>query len=315
MLVSKRLAWALGMPLGLVCALAVAEPIVIEDHPLSTADAPATAAATAAKPPLTASPIADASPAPSNNNGNFELYQQVQELQQQVQGLQGVVDEQRHLIERLRNDNKSRYTDLDQRLNGLSDRMGQLQQAPAPAAGSGTPATTTPATAPQSSGNIDEEKKSYLAAYDIFRSQGPDKAIPPMLAFVGRYPNSIFTPNGYYWLGEFYLAATPSSLPEARRHFETVLSKYPESAKAPAALYKLGTIEDLQNHPDAAKKRMQELLQRFPGSPEAGLAQSYLNPAKATDTPAPAAASAPVTAKPATKPVARPPVKKKKTEG
>lgn len=274
MLPMQRLALALAI--GLCAGMASADPIVIEGS-LSGSDQPAKAAAATAAPPPNSPAASAPAPAAPVQNANWELYQQVQQLQDQVQQLQGQVEEQNHTIERLRSDDKSRYGDLDQRLNSLNDKFGQMQQNPAPTAGSaaaGTPNTPPPAP----SGNIDEEKKAYLAAYDVFRSQGPDKAIPPMLAFVGRYPASIFTPNAYYWLGEFYLAANPANMGEARRHFETVLSKYPDSPKAAAALYKLGTIADMQNRNDDAKKIMQDVLTRFPNSPEAALAQAYLNP-------------------------------------
>jgi tol-pal system protein YbgF len=263
--------------------VASADPIVIEDRSLSGSDQPAKSAVAVAAPAPNSAPPAVSTPAPTPaapaQNANWELYQQVQQLQDQVQQLQGTVEEQNHTIERLRSDDKSRYGDLDQRLNSLNDKFSQLQQNPAPAAASGAAASAAPTTPPPApSGNVDEEKKAYLAAYDVFRSQGPDKAIPPMLAFVGRYPGSIFTPNAYYWLGEFYLAANPANMAEARRHFETVLSKYPSSPKAAAALYKLGTIADMQNRNDDAKKIMQDVLTRFPSSPEAALAQAYLTP-------------------------------------
>jgi len=282
MLSQQRLALAIGMVLCLaVSSPASADPIVIEDHPLSTADAPPP------PPPVpvdnTPPPAAAVAPATPASNATWQLYQQVQQLQDQVQQLQGTVEEQNHTIEKLRSDDKSRYSDLDQRLNTLSDKLSQQQAAPAAMATSTAPAA---ASAPSPSGNIDEEKKAYLGAYDVFRTQGPDQAIPPMLAFVGRYPNSIFTPNAYYWLGEFYLAASPANLAEAKRQFEAVLSKYPDSPKAPAALYKLGTIADMQNHTADARKLMQQVLTQFPSSHEAVLAQTYLNPP--ADPPKPA---------------------------
>lgn len=293
MLRKTRLAVAVGTILTLGIALpALAEGgIVVEELPLSGSKVETQAIPKPGK--IESAPIdSNGSTATASGTGGgdtssnprWELYQQVQELQDQVQKLQGTVEEQNHTIERMRSDQKARYTDLDQRLNTLNDRVTQLQQAPAQQA----PAASTSAPAENSeppSANIEEEKKSYLAAYEVFRSQGADKAIPPMLTFVSRYPKSTFAPNAYYWLGEFYLAATPADLASARKNFETVLSG-PNNSKVPAALYKLGTIADLQKKPDEAKKRMQDVLTRFPGSPEAALAKAYLNP-PADDTPAP----------------------------
>lgn len=269
--------------------------IIIEDRPLSS-PAPVSKPASVASTPVSAAAtskvvVSEGAVAPAENAGssNWETYNQVQQLQQEVEQLRGTLEEQSHLIEKLQNDLRTRYTDLDQRLAAQQEQLKQAASTAAPA----TAAASDNAAAP--SATIEEEKKAYLAAYETFRNGGPDKAIPPMLAFVKRYPNSTFTPNAYYWLGEFYLNASTPDQASAQKHFETVLGKYPDHAKAPAALYKLGSIADLQGKTADAKKRMQELLARYPKSPEAALADSYLKALEAAQAPA----------KPETKPVAK----------
>lgn len=308
MLQNKKLACALA--LAIWATQASAQNVLIEERSLSgsTPTPPRATPVAQVAPAIESKPLAEntGAAAGDNNDANpkWELYQQVQQLQDEVQSLRGTVEEQSHLIEKMRNDQRTRYTDLDQRINSLNEKFIQLQQVPAPSpavANVPTTAIEVPATA-----NIEEEKKAYLAAYDVFRAQGPDKAIPPMLTFVRRYPASTFAPNAYYWLGEFYLAATPADPANAKRNFETVLAKFPDHAKAPAAIYKLGSIADLQGKPDEAKKRMQELLSRFPSSPEAALAQAYLKPPSPEPKPeakpaAPKAPAKPAPAKPAPK--------------
>lgn len=232
------------------------------------ATAPATAPATPATPGAPAAAAAANAGSPL-----WQQYTQVEQLQQQLGQLQGLVEQQGFLIEKLQNDLRLRYTDLDQRFTALQEQQLQQQQAAATAASSPVPGD---AGAPASS-TIEEEKRAYLAAYDTFRIGGPDKAIPPMLAFVKRYPNSSFVPGAYYWLGEFYLNASTPDQDAAQKQFDIVLGNYPSSPKAPAALYKSGAILDLRGKPQEAKKRMQELLQKYPQSAEASLAQSYLD--------------------------------------
>lgn len=277
------------LPLLLASHVALAD-ITIEERPLSSAPAPKPVAATPAPSKAAAEAPAESSAGGSNT---WESYNLVQQLQEELGRLRGTVEEQAHQIERLQADLRTRYTDLDQRLSAQQEQIRQAASA-APAAA----AETAPATA---SATIEEEKKAYLAAYETFRAGGPDKAIPPMLAFTKRYPNSTFTPSAYYWLGEFYLNASTPDQASAQKHFETVLTKYPDHAKAPASLYKLGSILDLQGKPQEAKKRMQELLAKYPKSPEAGLADSYLKALQAAEAPA---------AKPATKAEAKPVAKK-----
>lgn len=289
------------LPLLLASSHAAYAEITIEERPLSTATAPKPAAPAAVK--AAEAPMETRSESAANNS--WEAYQQLQQLQQEIDQLRGTVEEQSHLIEKLQTDLRTRYTDLDQRLAAQQEQIKQAALA-AP------PSSTDTANAPASA-TIEEEKKAYLAAYETFRAGGPDKAIPPMLAFTRRYPNSTFTPSAYYWLGEFYLNASTPDQAAAQKHFETVLTKYPDHAKAPASLYKLGSILDLQGKPQDAKKRMQELLAKYPKSPEAGLADSYLKALQAAEAAAekPAAKPAAKTEiKPAAKPAPKVPAKK-----
>lgn len=278
--------------------------IIVEDRSLSTPAPVSKPAASVASTPVSAAAtskivVSEGAAAPADSgssngsNSNWDTYNQLQQLQQEVEQLRGTLEEQSHLIEKLQTDLRTRYTDLDQRLAAQQEQL--KQQAASPAATASVAAGDASATP---SATIEEEKKAYLAAYETFRNGGPDKAIPPMLAFVKRYPNSTFTPNAYYWLGEFYLNASTPDQASAQKHFETVLGKYPDHAKAPAALYKLGSIADLQGKTADAKKRMQELLAKYPKSPEAALADSYLKALEAAQAPAkpeakPAAKKAP----------------------
>lgn len=259
--------------------------IIVEERPL-TAAAPRTPAPAALAANGGAAPAAAAGNAGAPAGGTlWDQYSQLQQLQQQIQQLQGLVEQQGFLIERLQNDLRVRYTDLDQRLTAQQEQLRQQQEA-ASAAAAGAMASPAATGASPAAGTAEEEKRAYLAAYDTFRTGGPDKAIGPMLAFVKRYPNSSFVPSAYYWLGEFYLNARTPDAKSAQKQFDIVLANYPDSPKAPAALYKTGALLDLDGKPEEARKRMKELLQKYPSSPEAGLAQSYLDALEQASAPA-----------------------------
>lgn len=288
------------LPSLLLAATVARAEIPVEDRPLTAPVArPAQVAAsgTGAVPGTATTPATGTANGSGNGGGMWEQYTQVEQLQQQIQTLQGMVEQQGFQLEKLQNDLRVRYTDLDQRLNGLQEQMQQPQQA-APVTGEAPGAP-----GPAASATLEDEKRSYLAAYDTFRVGGPDKAIPPMLAFVKRYPNSTFVPSAYYWLGEFYLNASTPDQDAAQKQFDIVLNNYPNSPKAAAALYKTGALLDLRGKPQDARKRMQELLQKYPKSAEAALAQSYLDALDtaskpvAAEAPAPQAAAKPASSK------------------
>lgn len=268
-------------------ATTVSTPVITSGHttPAITTDAAPETVVTSPSPTDT-TPGATAEP----ESGNYwQLYSQLQQLQQEVALLRGTVEEQTHLIEKLQGDMRSRYTDLDQRLQ--QQQQEQLKQP----ATSATPLATDAATPLAST--LEDEKKAYLAAYDTFRTGGPDKAIAPMQAFVKKYPDSSLTPGAHYWLGEFYLNARKPDPVNARKQFDTVLTKYPDNAKAPAALYKIASILDLQGKPDETRQKMLELVKRYPKSPEASLADTWLKALQAAQKPA-------ATTRPVTKPAA-----------
>lgn len=268
-----------ALPLLLTAAAGALADIPVEEHSLSGPS----------RGPVAGAPANSGGSGGATMGGNtaWDQYTQLQQMQQQMQQLQGMIEEQGHQIEQLQNDLRVRYTDLDQRLSTQQQQLQQQQSAAAAAATSAVGMAQPGGTAAASNANIEEEKRAYLAAYDTFRAGGPDKAIPPMLAFVKLYPNSPFAPNAYYWLGEFYLNASTPDKDAAQKQFEAVLTRYPDHPKAPAALYKIASIEDLRGKPLEAKKQMQALLDKYPQSPEAALAQNYLKALEAATAPAP----------------------------
>ena len=296
------------LPAALALACLMASPasyaIEIEQRPLSTntpapTPAPTPAAAPVARPvaiatnpaPVTiAAPVKVAAPIA---NPAWDMFQQIEEMRMTVARLQGTVEEQQQLIERLQSDLRTRYTDLDQRLEQLakpavvSEPAPVLPAATAPAAeATAAPASNTviPAKvkADLSPEEIERQKAAYLAAYQTFRRDGAAPAITAMTSFLDTYPESVFAPNAHYWLGEFQLALTPANYAKAEASFQRVLRDYSASPKVASAYYKLGSIADLQGNRKEAREWMSKLIAQYASSPEARLAQSFLdqNPAK-----------------------------------
>ena len=139
-----------------------------------------------------------------------------------------------------------------------------------PAQSSSTAAPSQPASTSAA------EQKAYIAAYDAYKAGGTQKAIVAMQQFMRDYPNSVYIPNAHYWLGEFYLALTPPNFVEAQKTFNVVLSAYPKSARAAAAIYRLASIADIQQRPSEATRLMNILRNDYPNSAEAGYAQEFL---------------------------------------
>jgi len=245
--------------------------IVIEEKSLS---APIQVKALPTTQPLQSQAItADTTP-----SMQWQIYQQVQQLQQEVRDLRGQLEVQGNIIERMKQDARSRYLDLDQRITQLKNTPPVIvTDATNPAT---TPIVTPPATTETTvvaAPNPDDEKRAYFAAYEVFKTGGPNKAINPMRNFIKNYPHSTFTPSAYYWLGEFYLAASPADVANAKKSFKIVTEQYADTPKAAAALLKLGSFADVDGKTQEAIKYMLLIVKNFPNTPEANAAKSYLS--------------------------------------
>lgn len=239
------------------------------------------------------------SPAPIAGNMNWDLIQKNQQLENQIRELRGKIEEQDHAIDQLNKELTNRYTDLDQRLELLNQKLepesNQPEQAPAENApvdsSTATDQTTTaskattnstapttaqnPATPTNSSNNTSDpvalEKAAYTIALDAYKKGGAKQAIAPMQNFIKNYPNSIYTGNAYFWLAEFQLAIDPPNYNEAKKNYEIVAAKFPNSSKAPRALYQLYSIaKDVNKNTQTANVYKSKLLSTYPKSEEAG---------------------------------------------
>ncbi|MFW1736031.1 YbgF trimerization domain-containing protein [Acinetobacter sp. ULE_I001] len=240
------------------------------------------------------------SPAPIAGNMNWDLIQKNQQLENQIRELRGKIEEQDHAIDQLNKELTNRYTDLDQRLELLNQKLepesNQPEQAPAenaPVDSSNTTDQTTstnkatinspvPTTAQNSatpttdSGNntsdpVALEKAAYTIALDAYKKGGAKQAIAPMQNFIKNYPNSIYTGNAYFWLAEFQLAIDPPNYNDAKKNYEIVAAKFPNSSKAPRALYQLYSIaKDVNKNTQTANVYKNKLLSTYPKSEEAG---------------------------------------------
>jgi len=239
------------------------------------------------------------SAAPIAGNMNWDLIQKNQQLENQIRELRGKIEEQDHAIDQLNKELTNRYTDLDQRLELLNQKLepesNQPEQAPAENApvdsstatdqtstaskattNSSAPTTAqNPATPANSSNNTSDpvalEKAAYTIALDAYKKGGAKQAIAPMQNFIKNYPNSIYTGNAYFWLAEFQLAIDPPNYNEAKKNYEIVAAKFPNSSKAPRALYQLYSIaKDVNKNTQTANVYKSKLLSTYPKSEEAG---------------------------------------------
>jgi len=222
-----------------------------------------------------------------NANANVQMLYIVGELQDELRQLRGQVEELNYNLERLKQDQKQRYLDLDRRIVSLSTSPPVTDETQASSAvnqmiqTSGASTQVDGVTAVEQAIVIQEtydpeiEKAAYKAAFGLIRERQFDASIEALLAFLNDFPQGSLVGNAHYWIGEVHMVQGDTSL--AIQSFEYVIREFPDNRKIPLALYKAGVAYQKLGDIDKAKKLLQRVLQEYPGSSVSRLAYERLN--------------------------------------
>ncbi|MDQ3200791.1 MAG: tol-pal system protein YbgF [Pseudomonadota bacterium] len=211
-----------------------------------------------------------------------ELFNQLQSMQEQISRQQGIIEVLQNDVARMKQESLERYQDLDRRIgSGVapaatpdnSSTGGDPSAAAGAAAGAGAAAAQGPAAGSEPADPA-KEKLYYDAAFDLIKAKDFDKASQAFAAFLRKYPNSQYSGNAQYWLGEVNLAK--GDLQGAGQAFAKVSQLYPKHNKVPDSLYKLADVERRLGHADKVKGILQQVVSQYPGTSAAQLAQRDL---------------------------------------
>ncbi|MGD9600502.1 MAG: tol-pal system protein YbgF [Gammaproteobacteria bacterium] len=146
-----------------------------------------------------------------------------------------------------------------------------MQETPAPVS---TPdAPVAPMQAPITTDDAASET-AYRDAFALLKSGEYDRAIAAFETFQQQFPNSQYGDNAQFWLAEaFYVKRDfTAALPA----YQKMLSQYPASKKLSHAMLKIGYSHAELGQNDEARASLTELVQRFPGSAAAQLAEQRI---------------------------------------
>jgi tol-pal system protein YbgF len=106
------------------------------------------------------------------------------------------------------------------------------------------------------------EKKDYKVAISQFKD------------FLKKHPKSRLADNAQYWIGECHYALR--EFDQAIVEFDAVRRRYPQGDKVPAAVLKQGFAFAELGEKVNARLVLQELVEKYPQSPEASKAKTRL---------------------------------------
>jgi tol-pal system protein YbgF len=213
-------------------------------------------------------------------NANAQMFDLVELLQRELQQLRGQVEELNYNLERLKQDQKQRYLDLDRRVVSLSSQPSVANETQVATVVSQTPQDgNEPALGQvivaQETYDPEVEKAAYNAAFTLIRERQYDASIVALLAFVNDFQQGALLGNAHYWLGEVYMVQGDASL--AAETFEIVIGEFPEHRKIPDALYKAGVAYQNVGNIVKANQMLQRVLKEYPDSSAARLAHERVN--------------------------------------
>jgi len=201
----------------------------------------------------------------NSNVMRARMQQQVDDMALEINNLRGQIEKNNYDMQQMLQRQRELFVELDR----VRSDMKKPAATPEPAA------STKSDGAPQGTFSSDaDEEAAYQNAVDlILKKRDYSGAIAAFQKFQKDYPNSNFTPNSHYWLGQLYFAKKQDK--EAAASFAAVVS-YKDSNKRADALVKLGDIAARNNNAAQAKKFYQQVVDEYPTSASANVASEHL---------------------------------------
>ena len=121
-----------------------------------------------------------------------------------------------------------------------------------------------------------EEEGAYLTAFDALKNGKYDDAIRGFRSLLEKWPRGRYADNALYWSGEAYYVKRDYR--SALGAFQAVLQRFPSSPKGPDAMLKVGLSQIELNQQTEGRATLQKLIDAYPQSSAARLAQQRLAP-------------------------------------
>ena len=201
----------------------------------------------------------------NRNLVQLQMQQQMDDMALEISELRGELERNSYDMKQMLERQRELFIELD-RVRGEVKAAGTAAVAVAASEGSKEASGTF-------STDVDEQTAYQNAVDMILKQRDYTGAIAAFQQFQKDFPDSTFTPNSHYWLGQLYFAKKQDK--EAVKSFAAVVS-YKDSNKRADALVKLGDIAARNNNAAQAKKYYQQVVTEYPNSASAKVAQTHL---------------------------------------
>jgi tol-pal system protein YbgF len=198
----------------------------------------------------------------NRNRVQLQMQQQLDDMALEISELRGQLEKSTYDMQQMLQRQRELFIELDKVRSQASKPVAQT-----------TPEDSAKPAGGTFSSNVDEQTAYQNAVDLILKKRDYTGAIAAFQQFQKDFPDSSFTPNSHYWLGQLYFAKKQDK--EAVKSFAAVIT-YKESNKRADALVKLGDIAARNNNQAQATKYYQQVVDEYPNSASAKLAKERL---------------------------------------
>ncbi|MEW6996411.1 tol-pal system protein YbgF [Colwelliaceae bacterium BS250] len=198
----------------------------------------------------------------TRNRALNDMQQQIGELQTELSELRGVTEEQAHTIDQILQRQRELYQEIDRRLTAAPPQV---------AANSSVNSGGTV----NYSNNLSENDAYDHAVNLVLKEKQYEQAIKEFSVFNKKFPNSSYSANAHYWLGQ--LLFNKGDLTTAEAEFTIVINNFKNSSKRSDAMLKLGMVAQKQQNNSKAKSIYNRLIKEYADTSAAQLAKARLS--------------------------------------
>ncbi|WP_394752625.1 tol-pal system protein YbgF [Crenothrix sp.] len=208
-----------------------------------------------------------------------QMMNRMEQMQKEIQQLTGKVEDQVFLIAELKKQQKTMYSDFDERLQALENKGAVTPEASAvaPDASAATPGdTATDATPTDPALATDAAAGAAAITESAPETKVPDEAAPPAEQPATATEPKTKSPEAPIQASDeekqvyeqAYKQLSTGHAPEAIAAFDDYLIKYPSGGYASNSQYWLGEAYRVKQDNDAAKAAFNKVVDNYPNSPK-----------------------------------------------
>ena len=187
-------------------------------------------------------------------SGQLDLTNQIAQLQQELARLRGQLEVQTNELAQTQRSQRDLFADLDTRVRKFEPVTTQID---------GKTATVDV-----------EERRRYEAALGLMRAGEFGQALTAFQQFRTRWPDSAYTANVLFWIGNGQYALKDYKAAVATHTL--MLSRFPDHPRAADAMLNVGYSQAESGDKRAARKTLETVVEKYASAPAAQLAKDRL---------------------------------------